>query len=210
MEVGNLHMIQIVLYRWHRHKRILVIILPSNTNLVRWGQKEYPTCPLCNDRKTTEHVLSSYIVAQLEGRYTWRHNRVLQGLAVVITMAKGQSTHPEADAVIFTTEGVAKSWHWRAVKSTNQKTCLLDMCDDWEVSADHPESDNHFRIIKETRLRPDIVIHLSSTQQLIVVELTVPHESRMEEAHTYKREKYLNLTKELGNECRLRLVPKGS
>ena len=29
-----------------------------------------------------------------------------------------------------------------------------------------------------------------------MVELTVPYESRMEEAHTYKREKYLNLTKE--------------
>ena len=46
---------------------------------------------------------------------------------------------------------------------------------------------------------PDIVIHLSSTQQLIMAELTVPYESRMEEAHTCKREKYLNLTKELRN-----------
>ena len=59
--------------------------------------------------------------------------------------------------------------------------------------------DSHPRIMKETRLRPDIVIHLSSTQQLIIVELTVPYESRMEEAHTYKREKNLNLTKELRN-----------
>ena len=38
--------------------------------------------------------------------------------------------------------------------------------------------------------------HSSSTQQLIMVELTVPYESRMEETHTYKREKYLNLIKE--------------
>ena len=29
--------------------------------------------------------------------------------------------------------------------------------------------------------------------------LTVPYESRMEEVHTYKREEYLNLTKELRN-----------
>ena len=35
------------------------------------------------------------------------------------------------------------------------------------------------------------MIHSSSTQQIIVVELTVPYESRMEEAHTY------DLTKEL-------------
>ena len=30
-----------------------------------------------------------------------------------------------------------------------------------------------------------------------MVELTVPYENRMEEAHIYKREKYMNLTKEL-------------
>ena len=30
-----------------------------------------------------------------------------------------------------------------------------------------------------------------------MVELTVPYKSRMEEAHTYKSEKYLNLTVEL-------------
>ena len=43
------------------------------------------------------------------------------------------------------------------------------------------------------------MIHSASTQQLIMVELTVPYENRMEEAHIYKREKYLNLTKELEN-----------
>ena len=32
-----------------------------------------------------------------------------------------------------------------------------------------------------------------------MVEVTVPYESRVEEAHTYKRKKYLNLTKELRN-----------
>ena len=32
-----------------------------------------------------------------------------------------------------------------------------------------------------------------------MVELTVPYENRMEEAHSYKREKYMNLTKELEN-----------
>ncbi|KAK3783909.1 hypothetical protein RRG08_031772 [Elysia crispata] len=37
----------------------------------------------------------------------------------------------------------------------------------------------------------------ASIQQLIMVELTVPYENRMEEAHIYKREIYLNLTKEL-------------
>ena len=79
----------------------------------------------------------------------------------------------------------------KAVKSK----CLLGGCEDWEVSAHLPEWDSYPRIIKDTRLRPDIVIHSSSTQQRFMVELTVPCENRMEEAHTYKREKYLNLAK---------------
>ena len=101
------------------------------------------------------------------------------------------STHPEANAVIFTTEEGPKSCHGRIVKTTNQRTCLLDGCDDWEVSADLSEWDSHPNIIKEGRLRPDIVIH-SSSIQLIMVELTVPYE-----AHICKREKYLNVNKEL-------------
>ncbi|KAK3799076.1 hypothetical protein RRG08_051357 [Elysia crispata] len=96
-------------------------------------------------------------------------------------------------------EGGAKSWHGRPVRTTNQIKCLLDGCDDWDVSADLPEWDSHPSIIKETRLRPDIVIHSTSTQQLIMVELTVPYENRMEEAHIYKREKYMKLTEELEN-----------
>ena len=87
----------------------------------------------------------------------------------------------------------------KPVRTTNQIKCLLDGCDDWDVSADLPEWDSHPSIIKEKRLRPDIVIHSASTQQLIMVELTVPYENRMEEAHIYKREKYMNLTKELEN-----------
>ena len=55
-------------------------------------------------------------------------------------------------------------------------------------------------MIKETKSRPDIMIHSASTQQLIMVELTGPYENRMEKAHIYKREKYLNLTKELEKE----------
>ena len=47
------------------------------------------------------------------------------------------------------------------------------------------------------RLRPDIVIHSTFTQQPITAELTIPYENRMEEAHIYQKEKYLNLSKEL-------------
>ncbi|GFN92211.1 reverse transcriptase [Plakobranchus ocellatus] len=100
-------------------------LLPSNANLVRWGKKDDPTCPLYQE--------------------------------------KG----------------------------------LLDGCDDRVVSADPPEWERHPNVVRKTALRPDIVIHSASTQQIIMVELTVPYESRMEEAHAFKEGKYLDLTKGL-------------
>ena len=90
-------------------------LLPSNANLVRWGKKEDPTCRLCQGRQTTEHVLSSCKIALSQGRYTWRHNRVLQELAAIISTAKGETTLANTNALIFTTEGGAKSWHGRHV-----------------------------------------------------------------------------------------------
>ncbi|KAK3797628.1 hypothetical protein RRG08_054654 [Elysia crispata] len=112
-------------------------LLPSNANLVLWGKKEDPTFPLCQGRQTTEHVLSSCKIALSQGRYTWWHNRVLQELAAMISTEKGETTLPKTNALIFTTDGGAKSWHGRSVKTTNQIKCLLDGCDDWDVSADH-------------------------------------------------------------------------
>ena len=129
---------------WYGGKR-------KRTLLVRYAEAGRP-----------QHVLSSCKIALSQGRssiYSWRHNRVLQELSTVISMAKGETVLPKTNALIFKTEGGAKSWHGRPVRATNQRKCLLDSCDDWDVS----EWDSHPSIIKETRLRPDIVIHSAST-----------------------------------------------
>ncbi|GFR94320.1 reverse transcriptase [Elysia marginata] len=55
----------------------------------------------------------------------------------------------------------------------------------------------HPDVIRRTTSRPYIVIHSPSTQQFIIVKPTVQYESRMEQAHTYKKKTYLDLTKEL-------------
>lgn len=41
-----------------------------------------------------------------------------------------------------------------------------------------------------TSLRPDIVLWSRDTKQVILIELTVPWEERVDEAHEYKRAKY--------------------
>ncbi|GFR95498.1 reverse transcriptase [Elysia marginata] len=149
---------------------LLILFLPSKPNLVRWGKKDDPTCPLCHDRQTTEHVLSSCKVALSHRRYTWRYNRVLRELASVISTAKGQSIPPSPSLTIFTTEGGAETWCGRLNTASIQRKGLLDSCDDREVSADLPEWDKHPDVIRRTTLRPDIVILSLSTRQFIMVE----------------------------------------
>ena len=62
-----------------------------------WYDEERKKIPLDHyamaDRPRSKTVLSSCKVALSQGRYTWRHNRVLQKLAEAISMAKGQSSH---------------------------------------------------------------------------------------------------------------------
>ena len=59
--------------------------LPSKCNLVKWKKESDPTCSLCNEKpQTLEHVLSSCKTALANGRYTWRHNSVLDELFRII------------------------------------------------------------------------------------------------------------------------------
>ncbi|GFR69091.1 polyprotein [Elysia marginata] len=102
----------------------------------------------------------------------------------VISTAKGQSNPPSPSFTIFTTESGAKKWCGRSNTASTLRKGLLDSCDDWEISVDLPEWDKHPDVIRRTTLRPNIVIHSTSTQRFIMVELTVPYESRMEQAHT--------------------------
>ena len=58
---------------------------PSKSNLVKWKKESDPTCPLSNEKpQTLEHVLSSCKTALANGRYPWRHNRVLDKLVRII------------------------------------------------------------------------------------------------------------------------------
>ena len=51
--------------------------LPTAANLKRWKKSASDLCKLCKCRQTTDHVLSICKVALDSGRYTWRHNCVI-------------------------------------------------------------------------------------------------------------------------------------
>ena len=51
--------------------------LPIAANLVRWKKSSCDLCKLCRRRETTNHVLNGCPVGLDQGRYTYRHNSVM-------------------------------------------------------------------------------------------------------------------------------------
>ena len=56
-------------------------LLPTPTNLMRWGKIDDPKCGLCSEPGHLEHILSSCKTALTQRRFTWRHDMVLRKLA---------------------------------------------------------------------------------------------------------------------------------
>ena len=51
--------------------------LPTQANLKRWKKSTSDMCPLCRGRQTTNHVLNICEVGKETGRWTWRHNNIV-------------------------------------------------------------------------------------------------------------------------------------
>ena len=149
--------------------------LPTKANLLRWGKEEDPDCPLCKKRQTLNHVLAACPVALGLGRYTWRHNRVLEVLVRSVEMAITQAKE----------------------KGTAAQS-LLDGYTDWTLSSDLKSSTRpHPEAVRQTGQRPDAVIYSAKGKKYVLIELTVPMEEKMEEWHHIKTAKYEPLAQEL-------------
>ena len=178
-------------------------LLPTGSNLYKWGLSEDTKCPLCNERQTLEHVLSACRVSLGQGRYTWRHNRVLQELVAIVDRAKDKainSKRVEVPPRYFIGAGTTSNIEIRDIPLPS----LLDGANDWDVIADLPGRREYPTAIKNTGRRPDIVVHSIEKQELIMIELTVPYETRIEEQHLFKSEKYNDLVKQLRQEAGVR------
>ena len=51
--------------------------LPTNANLKRWKKSPSDKCKLCRGRQTTAHCLNICKVSLDTGRWTWRHNNIV-------------------------------------------------------------------------------------------------------------------------------------
>ena len=162
--------------------------LPSPANLCLWGKKDTPKCPLCPGIGTLQHILSGCKVALTEGRYRWRHDKVLESVAVIITDAIQTSKFsPGKRAIPFVRAGDKPPTARRDERS------LLSSAPDWQLRVDLINQLKFPPHITRTSLRPDIVLFSDSTKQVILLELTVPWEENMEEAYERKLSKYQEL-----------------
>ena len=168
-------------------------VLPSPANLHVWGKTETPSCPRCSGQGSLEHLLSSCPKALGDGRYRWRHDQVLKAIADSITTAINTSKgHHKPKTIRFHRAGEKPNI------PTQAKSGLLTSANDWQLEVDLGKQLKFPSRITSTRLRPDMIIVSDSTKQLIILELTVPWEERMDEANERKRAKY----QELVEECR--------
>ncbi len=54
--------------------------LPTNSNLMRWGNRSNSICELFSHHETLLHTLNNCLTMLKDGRYTWRHNSVLSDM----------------------------------------------------------------------------------------------------------------------------------
>ena len=70
---------------------------------------------------------------------------------------------------------------------------ILAIAQDWQLEVDLETQLRVPQLISRTTLRPNILLVSESTKNIIIMELTVPWEDRLEEAHERKRTKYEHL-----------------
>jgi hypothetical protein len=180
--------------------KAVVNMLPTPDNLARWRCGDLP-CKLCGAGKPTPaHILSSCPVALSQGRYLYRHNQVLTViynavLRKINDMKSQRAKRRSEPSVRFHRAGERPPRPRRS-----SPVAILDTATDWRIACDLPIAGDYVFPVSAatTTSRPDIVVWSPGTKQLVILELTVPNETRVVESMQLKQQRY----KDLAEECR--------
>ena len=170
--------------------RAVYDLLPTPANKNKWFNTEDNRCKVCGGDGTLAHVLSGCKVALAQGRYRWRHNKVLAALADEIEKKRLDSNAKKPMPTRTHIQFVKAGQKRRGEPKTLQHTSYLDQAQDWQMKVD---LDKQLKIppdIVSTSLRPDMIIFSREAKQLGVIELTVPIEERVTVSNELKRSKY--------------------
>ena len=135
-------------------------------------------------------------MALKQGRYTWRHDSILQRLVEDLKSSVDYANSGTVANIIientfikFVREGKQPS-----KRRVPHKSGLLFMANDWVLAYDDPHNSlvvPHRSV--QTSLRPDIIIYSSATKQVFILELTVPAKDNIIQRHTDKESYYAKL-----------------
>ena len=168
-------------------------LLPTPANKNRWFKGE-EKCKICGGEGTLNHILAGCKASLAQGRYKWRHDKVLGELGHLV---KGKidnnrtEIRKEKQFIGFVKEGEKVDRTGKKVNSS-----ILDKAKDWNMQIDLQERVRIPEIITSTSMRPDIILTSEETRQMIMIELTVPTEDRIEISGELKRTKYTPIVEE--------------
>jgi hypothetical protein len=164
-----------------------------------WGYKQTAFCPLCRHPQCTlHHIISGCPIALHQGRYTWRHDSILEYLGQVVQelVDRANAKEPVKAAVPHIDKSFVRAGNKPLVKRAKSSGCrgtLLREANDWKVLADIGDRMVYPPEIFSTPQRPDIVIWSVKHKRVVNVELTVPAEEGIEAAKTRKQGRYFSL-----------------
>ena len=174
--------------------RAIYDVLPSPKNLHQWYGED-PTFALGPTPATLKHILTGCKTSLTQGRYTWRHNQVLKGLAAALE-SKRNTTNSlplratnSITAPIFIREGQKKPNH----PPTKSEAGQLAIARDWKMLVDIGQQLIFPPEIAAPTLRPDLVLWSPSMKSVNIIELTVPWENSTKESYEHKKLRYTEL-----------------
>lgn len=177
--------------------RSVTDLLPTPSNLKTWGLEDNPSCNQCGAASCTlNHILTGCPKALAEGRYRWRHDKVLTEIANWVEQQRIKANNKQTEqpkTIAFLREGGKAP---KINTATRSAPCILQRASDWEMRVDLKKKLVFPQDVAVTSLRPDMVLLSRSTKTIIVAELTVPWEERLDTSHQLKKAKYQDLIDE--------------
>ena len=170
-------------------------ILSTPDNLKRWGKTIVDIkCSLCGSAGTTlKHILNGCPMALNQGRFTWRHDNILQYLVKELQpkIDKINSSNNPNKSIKDSFIKFVKEGRKATKKKSSYKPGLLYTANDWIITYDKSHDPLIFPPhIVQTSLRPDLIVHSNTTRQVILIELTLPTEDNITDWYAKREEKY--------------------
>ena len=104
-------------------------VLPSPTNLKTWGLSKSPDRKLCGRPAILEHVLNLCRTALSDGRYRWRHDKVLSSIAVHLDQARRAQKTVSPSLISCVKAG-------QEVKGAKSASGILGTASNWKLEVD--------------------------------------------------------------------------